>query len=102
MDAGLRIPKGIVLGNTVDFGNYHQCIGINRNLDDTSIEGKYCVIEVPLNQSFSSYKYKINYFDPKFMDLDESVKSKLREYEHMKITGFKLLDGMDTYIGDRK
>ncbi|XP_061380661.1 uncharacterized protein LOC116768464 [Danaus plexippus] len=102
LDAGLRIPKGIVLGNTVDFGNYHQCIGINRNLDDTSIEGKYCVIEVPLNQSFSSYKYKINYFDPKFMDLDESVKSKLREYEHMKITGFKLLDGMDTYIGDRK
>ncbi|CAG4983770.1 unnamed protein product [Parnassius apollo] len=50
-DAGVRIPRSILLGNTVDLGNYQQCININQALEGSDIQGKYCMIKVPTNQS---------------------------------------------------
>ncbi|CAD0199989.1 unnamed protein product [Chrysodeixis includens] len=51
-DAGFRIPKGVLEGNFVDLGNYHQCLGLNQQLPNSELQGKYCMIEVPLNQDF--------------------------------------------------
>ncbi|XP_063822749.1 O-acyltransferase like protein-like [Ostrinia nubilalis] len=51
IDSGLRAPRGILEGNTVDLGNYHQCLSINRQLEDSELQGKYCLIKVPLNQN---------------------------------------------------
>ncbi|KAJ8721333.1 hypothetical protein PYW07_002108 [Mythimna separata] len=52
-DAGIRIPRGFLEGNMLDMGNYHQCIGLNQPIGpDTEIQGKYCMIQVPLNQTF--------------------------------------------------
>ncbi|KAL0831529.1 hypothetical protein ABMA28_002323 [Loxostege sticticalis] len=53
IDSGIRTPKGILDGNTVDLGNYHQCLGINRQLEDSELQGKYCLIRVPLNQTLN-------------------------------------------------
>ncbi|CAH0406839.1 unnamed protein product [Chilo suppressalis] len=50
LDAGVRTPRGMLEGNFVDMGNYFQCLGINKEVRDMSIEGKYCAIEFPLKQ----------------------------------------------------
>ncbi|XP_060803881.1 nose resistant to fluoxetine protein 6 [Amyelois transitella] len=51
-DAGIRLPRGILVGNSVDLGNYHQCLAIDETRNDLEIKGKYCMIRVPLNQNF--------------------------------------------------
>ncbi|KAG6445706.1 O-acyltransferase like protein [Manduca sexta] len=48
-DAGIRIPRGILQGNTWDLGNYYQCLSISHSVEGSSIQGKYCMIRVPLN-----------------------------------------------------
>ncbi|XP_045534617.1 nose resistant to fluoxetine protein 6-like [Papilio machaon] len=53
LDAGIRIPRGLFDDNSVDFGNYHQCLRINSPFEQTRILGKYCVIQVPLIQNFT-------------------------------------------------
>ncbi|XP_052739546.1 nose resistant to fluoxetine protein 6-like [Bicyclus anynana] len=67
LDAGMRVPRGILLGNLVDLGNYYQCLDIHESVKEMSIEGKYCMIKVPVNQNFkidaSFEKFKYN-FDP--------------------------------------
>ncbi|XP_061729796.1 nose resistant to fluoxetine protein 6-like [Cydia pomonella] len=50
LDAGIRLPRGILQGNFVDLGNYHQCLAINANFEPSDIEGKYCMIHVPIIQ----------------------------------------------------
>lgn len=50
IDSGLRTPRGILKGNFVDYGNYHQCIDISENFEPSAIEGKYCMINVPIVQ----------------------------------------------------
>lgn len=52
-DAGIRTPRGILTGNTLDLGNYYQCLGINQEIPDSVVEGKYCLIEVPLEQNIN-------------------------------------------------
>lgn len=49
VDAGPRIPKGILQGNLVDLGNYHQCLDINKAVNDMVIDGKYCQIRIGLS-----------------------------------------------------
>ncbi|XP_026315727.1 O-acyltransferase like protein-like [Hyposmocoma kahamanoa] len=51
IDSGLRIPRGITLGNLEDWGNYHQCLGIRKETDDSTIEGKFCFIDVPAGEN---------------------------------------------------
>ncbi|CAH0581530.1 unnamed protein product [Chrysodeixis includens] len=74
-DAGFRIPKGIFEANNVDLGNYHQCLGLNQQLPTSELQGKYCMIQVPLNQAIN---FPINYgnssFDPNLLSLDEMEK----------------------------
>ncbi|XP_073949765.1 nose resistant to fluoxetine protein 6-like [Choristoneura fumiferana] len=48
LDSGLRTPRGILQGNLVDYGNYHECIDISENFEPSVIEGKYCMINVPI------------------------------------------------------
>ncbi|XP_063383620.1 nose resistant to fluoxetine protein 6-like [Cydia fagiglandana] len=50
LDAGIRLPRGILQGNFVDLGNYHQCLAISANFEPSDIEGKYCMINVPMIQ----------------------------------------------------
>ncbi|XP_026319621.1 nose resistant to fluoxetine protein 6-like [Hyposmocoma kahamanoa] len=49
LESGPRIPRGILQGNFQDLGNYHQCLGINREIDDMVIDGKYCQLSVGLS-----------------------------------------------------
>ncbi|XP_063380265.1 O-acyltransferase like protein-like [Cydia fagiglandana] len=37
-------------GNFVDLGYYQQCLAISENFEPSDIEGKYCMINVPLVQ----------------------------------------------------
>lgn len=37
-------------GNWNDFGDYYQCLSINKVIEDVDIQGKYCTIQVPLQQ----------------------------------------------------
>nr|XP_032515089.1 nose resistant to fluoxetine protein 6-like [Danaus plexippus plexippus] len=48
LDAGIRIPKGFLWGNIVDMGNYHQCLAISDDIVQPPVEGKYCLIGIPL------------------------------------------------------
>lgn len=50
MDAGIRVPKGLLTFNTVELGNYYQCLGIKELTPDSTIEGKHCSISIPLGQ----------------------------------------------------
>ncbi|CAB3222560.1 unnamed protein product [Arctia plantaginis] len=50
-DAGTRTPRGILTGNTQDLGNYYQCLGIKQEIPNSVIEGKYCMISLPLEQN---------------------------------------------------
>lgn len=42
----------MLTGTTTDFGNYNQCLDISDTYqNDTTIDGKYCMVKVPLNQT---------------------------------------------------
>ncbi|CAG4983777.1 unnamed protein product [Parnassius apollo] len=97
LDAGIRIPRGIFDGNTMDLGNYHQCLNINLPLNNTAIEGKYCMIRVPFNQELdlpnSSTPRWLN-FNPSSLRMDEDVISMLKDYSYRR-TALKALFGTD-------
>ncbi|XP_047019656.1 nose resistant to fluoxetine protein 6-like [Helicoverpa zea] len=90
MDAGLRTPRGILTGNTIDMGNYHQCIAINHTIaeeDNMHIQGKYASIFVPLNQSFHWPRPRdtvSTQFDPTTLYLDPELAKKIEEYNIMR------------------
>lgn len=47
LDSWTKIPSGILTGNTIDFGNYDQCVEIRQNPIPSSlgeIQGKHCVV----------------------------------------------------------
>ncbi|XP_034827096.1 nose resistant to fluoxetine protein 6-like [Maniola hyperantus] len=82
LDAGMRVPRGILQGNLVDLGNYLQCLGIHENVNDMSIEGKFCMIRVPMNQNvqLETSSVKKSNFDPGELRLDSRTIKKLVEY----------------------
>ncbi|CAH0581528.1 unnamed protein product [Chrysodeixis includens] len=84
-DAGIRIPKGVLHGNTVEMGNYYQCIGLNQQLPNFELQGKYCTIQVPLNQSFESplLRDKLN-IDPDQLYFDDNTVKILTELNALK------------------
>uniref|UniRef100_A0A2A4JEF2 Nose resistant-to-fluoxetine protein N-terminal domain-containing protein n=1 Tax=Heliothis virescens TaxID=7102 RepID=A0A2A4JEF2_HELVI len=111
MDAGLRTPRGILVGNTLDMGNYHQCIGINHMIEEENmhIEGKYCSIHVPLNQSFHWPRPQdtvSTQFDPTTLHLDPDIAVKIQEYNLMRrellaLSGnFERVDGYNLHDED--
>lgn len=95
LDAGIRIPRGLLAGNTIDLGNYHQCLEINQTVHNTDIEGKYCMIRVPLNQGLPLQAISSSsHFDPFSLHLDENIITKIKDYE-LSRAGLKALFGAD-------
>lgn len=86
LDAGYRIPKGIHKINFRDWGNYDQCLGINSQINNVHIEGKYCPIQLPLQQN----AYKLSQIElwqdiiSWIETLDEQTRKYLSEMEWMK------------------
>lgn len=98
LDAGIRIPRGFLEGNTLDMGNYHQCLGINRLLEESEIQGKYCVIQLPLSQDINlPFPNNID-FDPQALKLDDETISMIEKYTIVN-AGAKGLSGFPP--GDR-
>lgn len=91
IDAGIRIPRGILQGNLVDLGNYHQCLGINKQKDDMVIEGKYCQIKIGLSQlenlGGNNEWENIN-------ESIDSIKDKIHLYKRIR-KNLEVLDGVD-------
>ncbi|XP_032515547.2 O-acyltransferase like protein-like [Danaus plexippus] len=80
VDAGLRIPKGILQGNLKDYGNYHQCLGIHQDVsEDMQIQGKFCLISVPVNLNSRKNPQSTLEFDPSLLQLPLQTKRKLEE-----------------------
>ncbi|CAH0702274.1 unnamed protein product [Spodoptera exigua] len=84
-DAGIRVPRGILIGNTLDMGNYHQCLGFNQITETNSeLQGKYCMIRVPMNQSYHFPEDWTNFensnFDPSLLQMDNETMAALKDY----------------------
>ncbi|KAH8312734.1 hypothetical protein KR044_012561 [Drosophila immigrans] len=48
LDSWGSFPMGLLYGNTINMGNYDECIGINKAVtDDYRIKGKYCFAKIP-------------------------------------------------------
>ncbi|XP_045447856.1 nose resistant to fluoxetine protein 6-like [Melitaea cinxia] len=96
IDSSGKIPNGILLGNLADFGNYHQCLGIDHLTDDLHIEGKYCMIRVPLNLGIGSIapsrfsNVDDNYYASVF---DEKMIAKLNHLNRVKNQADLMLNG---------
>ncbi|XP_001989706.2 nose resistant to fluoxetine protein 6 [Drosophila grimshawi] len=42
------MPKGVLYGNSIDLGNYDECIAISKTISDNyKIKGKYCIANLP-------------------------------------------------------
>ncbi|KAJ8721313.1 hypothetical protein PYW07_002088 [Mythimna separata] len=54
LDAGYRTPRGFMTGNVLDLGNYFQCLRINRQIPNSVVEGKFCMVNAPFSLDFSS------------------------------------------------
>uniref|UniRef100_A0A2H1WV80 SFRICE_009648 n=1 Tax=Spodoptera frugiperda TaxID=7108 RepID=A0A2H1WV80_SPOFR len=78
----IRVPRGVLTGNTLDMGNYHQCLGINMVTEtNTELQGKYCMIRVPMNQRYHFPEdFEVPNFDPRFLQLDDETVATLKEY----------------------
>ncbi|XP_026732981.1 nose resistant to fluoxetine protein 6-like [Trichoplusia ni] len=86
-DAGLRTPRGILTGNTIDLGNYHQCLGIDHQLEEMHIQGKYCSIEVPFDQQLHlprSQDLEGLPFNPNSLRVDNATMKMMQQYDVMR------------------
>ena len=97
-DAGIRVPRGILEGNTLDMGNYHQCIGFNQQIPpNTDLQGKYCMIQVPMNQTFDlDFPWEIpqhSNFNPNLLRMDGETVKALEEFKAMR-TGMRAMGGI--------
>ncbi|XP_046965866.1 nose resistant to fluoxetine protein 6-like [Vanessa cardui] len=70
IDASGKIPSGILVGNLADLGSYHQCLNIQYLADELDVQGKYCLIHVPLNQNTKMDNSQILDFGKKWSRLD--------------------------------
>lgn len=80
----MRIPRGMFEGNLVDLGNYPQCLAIHETMENMSIEGKYCIINVPPNQNLQlvTSSLKSNpIFDPAALRMHGKTMNELMVYE---------------------
>ncbi|XP_060803883.1 nose resistant to fluoxetine protein 6-like [Amyelois transitella] len=89
IDAGLRLPRGVLMGNGVDLGNYHQCLRIDETRGDLEIKGKYCMIRVPFNQNLDIFEMirpstKMN----NKTELEQKFKETHKIYEILRAANF--------------
>ncbi|XP_052756169.1 O-acyltransferase like protein-like [Galleria mellonella] len=82
LDAGFRMPRSLQKGNLNDLGSYYECLGINENVRDMSIEGKYCTAKIPVNRFFNLTSLPIQSelrevlwpeFNPMMFNIDDST-----------------------------
>lgn len=65
-------------------GNYRQCLGINEEIDDSVIEGKYCMIRGPINENFINFAKSLDQkVDASFYMNNETLK-RLKKYEEIQ------------------
>ncbi|CAH1637993.1 unnamed protein product [Spodoptera littoralis] len=48
LDASGKIPSNLLGGNWNDLGDYFQCLRIREVIDETTYQGKYCSVSVPI------------------------------------------------------
>ncbi|CAH2096590.1 unnamed protein product [Euphydryas editha] len=92
IDASGKIPNGILMGNFVDLGNYHQCLDIRYLIDELNIEGKYCMIRVPLNLNLGIALPSLSNMDYGSI-LDRKTIDNLDSIRRMKIQTDLLVNG---------
>ncbi|XP_026315721.1 uncharacterized protein LOC113227063 [Hyposmocoma kahamanoa] len=83
IEAGLRLPRGVTQGNLLDLGNYHQCLGINKEVEHMTIKGKYCRISVGLNEELIN---RINYSNINLLDEEINIKLEMLKTHTIKST----------------
>ncbi|XP_014369284.2 O-acyltransferase like protein [Papilio machaon] len=110
LDAGLRIPQGILLGNQIHLGNFYQCLKITENVNEMNIQGKYCTLKVSLGEvdslqkanreKFYSESYHIN------LDTIEEVTRIMKTVNNTRMrtlkSSFKLPYSPDYEVKSRK
>lgn len=42
LEATGSFPTGVLLGNTVDLGLFDECVQISKELENSTINGRYC------------------------------------------------------------
>ncbi|XP_038210028.1 O-acyltransferase like protein-like [Zerene cesonia] len=50
LDATAKPPSGILTLNLHEYGDYFECLAIDHSIDDVHLQGKYCIVGVPLTQ----------------------------------------------------
>ncbi|XP_026315716.1 nose resistant to fluoxetine protein 6-like [Hyposmocoma kahamanoa] len=90
LEAGPRVPRGILQGNLKDLGNYRQCLGINREIDDMVIEGKYCQIEIGLSD-LANFGDATELGNVKIAV--DTVKDEINSYERLR-NNFEVINGI--------
>lgn len=48
IDSWGTLPSGLLYGNVIGLGNYDECLGINKELSNSKIKGKYCLAKFSL------------------------------------------------------
>lgn len=48
-DSSVKVPTGIELGSTYQFGSFDECMGISTNDENLNIKPKYCLADVTLD-----------------------------------------------------
>ncbi|CAH2096589.1 unnamed protein product [Euphydryas editha] len=93
IDASGKIPNGIFMGNLADLGNYHQCLDIRYLIDELNIEGKYCMLRVPLNQNFGITLPSLSNIDDYGSTLDRKTIYNLDSLMRLKTQTDLLVNG---------
>ncbi|XP_014369220.2 nose resistant to fluoxetine protein 6-like, partial [Papilio machaon] len=80
-DASARLPRGILQGNLVDLGNYHQCLDINEGAENMNIQGKYCMTRVSAVNNTQMFEFlsKISPFDINNI-VDKMMNDRVNDY----------------------
>lgn len=62
LDATSKIQSGILEGNINDFGNYDECLAVDKEVEKRHIKGKYCLGNINgLSQAYYPRKEKYYY-----------------------------------------
>lgn len=93
LDASGQIPRGIFTGNLMDLGNYHQCLALHHALEDIgSIDGKFCLINIPLGPLTEMPWFKLELNTTKI--LPEIVR-RLKFYQRLQIVQMSMTEEVD-------
>lgn len=63
LDSSGRVPQGVLQGNSIDLGNYDECVNIHEELETGDINGRYCYsgLAIPLRLTNTDVLSPVNY-----------------------------------------